>query len=95
MIVGESFNSDLLIPQIIEYEKKKFSCGCIVDYRILEYRDVLTDEQTRGNLPELKGGIKYMVDVASTKNGVGYRDWVHIDGFSTNIVDFITANEKE
>ena len=56
---------------------------------------VLTDEQSAtrvGNpLKHVKG---YMVNVASYKNGIGYGDWVHLDGWSEAIVDYIQQFEK-
>lgn len=52
---------------------------------------VITDEQTHdgiSSLPEI--GEKYLVNVASARNGVGYRNgWVHVDGFSEGVVRFI------
>jgi hypothetical protein len=39
-----------------------------------------------------------MINVASAKNGVGYGEWIHIDGFSESIFRFIQeyeANEYE
>jgi len=35
-----------------------------------------------------------MINVATNKNGVGYGDWVHIDGFSEAVVNYIQAYEK-
>jgi 60 kDa SS-A/Ro ribonucleoprotein len=37
----------------------------------------------------------YMINVASAKNGVGYGKWVHIDGFSENVIRFIQAYESD
>jgi 60 kDa SS-A/Ro ribonucleoprotein len=59
---------------------------------------VITDEQdTGGNVrtcPAPRAGARgYMVNVASTKNGVGYGPWTHIDGFSENVLRWITESE--
>ena len=54
---------------------------------------VVTDEQSRSRVPDPKGR-GYMINVASYKNGVGYGGWVHIDGFSEAVVNFIQAYEK-
>lgn len=35
----------------------------------------------------------YMINVASAKNGVGYGPWVHIDGFSEQVLRFIAERE--
>lgn len=55
---------------------------------------VISDEQAcdRVGDPVKKG---YMINVASAQNGVGYGPWVHIDGMSEAVVNFITAHEKD
>ena len=40
------------------------------------------------------GAVSYMVNVAPYRNGVGYGKWVHVDGFSEVIVDYICEYEK-
>ena len=37
----------------------------------------------------------YMINVASYKNGVGYGEWTHIDGWSEAVVDYIRALESD
>jgi 60 kDa SS-A/Ro ribonucleoprotein len=68
---------------------------------------VITDEQAtdpsrygywiQGRVKTLPGPKKrgYMVNVASAKNGVGYGPWVHIDGFSENVIRFISETEND
>lgn len=34
-----------------------------------------------------------MINVATYQHGVGYHDWVHIDGFSESVVTFIQQLE--
>lgn len=55
---------------------------------------VITDEQTADRIPTV-AGKNYMLNVACEKNGVGYGDFVHIDGFSEACVDYIIESEKE
>jgi 60 kDa SS-A/Ro ribonucleoprotein len=54
---------------------------------------VITDEQSHDRVaaPRGKG---YMINVASVRNGVGYGPWVHIDGFSEAIVNYIRELEN-
>jgi hypothetical protein len=54
---------------------------------------VITDEQShdRVSAPRAKG---YMINVASARNGVGYGPWVHIDGFSEAIINYIHELEN-
>jgi len=53
---------------------------------------VLTDEQSQDAVPDPKG-VAYMVNLASEKNGVGYGPWIHVDGWSESVIDFITELE--
>jgi 60 kDa SS-A/Ro ribonucleoprotein len=36
----------------------------------------------------------YMINVASNKNGVGYGQWLHIDGWSDKVLDYIVKYES-
>lgn len=54
---------------------------------------VITDEQSASCVPGPKGK-GYMINVASNKNGVGYHEWTHIDGFSENVILFIVETES-
>ena len=55
---------------------------------------VLTDEQSDDPVPAPQG-LGYMINVASNKNGVGYGDWVHCDGWSEAVVNWISSLERE
>jgi len=59
---------------------------------------VITDEQSHDsvNNPFQKTGAKaYLINVASERNGVGYKNgWSHIDGWSEACVDYIVAEES-
>lgn len=55
---------------------------------------VITDEQSQDPVPNPVVKNAYMINVASDKNGVGYGPWVHIDGFSENVLRFIHAHEE-
>ncbi|HRR48561.1 MAG TPA: TROVE domain-containing protein [Bacteroidales bacterium] len=57
---------------------------------------VITDEQSHDNIPvNLPEALYYLINVASYRNGVGYGDWVHIDGFSEAVISYIIEYEKE
>jgi hypothetical protein len=53
---------------------------------------VITDEQSHDPVEQRKG---YMINVASNKNGVGYGQWVHVDGWSDKILDYVVKYEQE
>lgn len=52
---------------------------------------VITDEQSADAVPDFKG---YLINVAANKNGVGYGQCVHIDGWSDKVIDYIIAHEE-
>lgn len=51
---------------------------------------VITDEQAHDTVPNPKAR-GYVINVASYKNGVGYGQWMHIDGWSEAIIEYIRA----
>jgi 60 kDa SS-A/Ro ribonucleoprotein len=54
---------------------------------------VITDEQTADAVPA-PTAAGYVINVASYKNGVGYGKWMHIDGWSEAVIDYIRAFES-
>lgn len=63
---------------------------------------VLTDEQdtdstARGNAAKANtfGRRNYLINVASNRNGIGYKSWTHIDGFSEAVLKWIPLFEQE
>ena len=54
---------------------------------------VITDEQVHDKLPR-QTAKPYMINVASYKNGVGYGDWTHIDGWSESVIGYIRELES-
>lgn len=53
---------------------------------------VITDEQSHDAVPN-PWARGYVINVASYKNGVGYGRWVHIDGWSEAVIEYIRAAE--
>lgn len=57
---------------------------------------VITDEQSQDRATTPVAKRAYMINVASAKNGVGYGPfWVHLDGFSENVIRFIQETEND
>ncbi len=56
---------------------------------------VISDEQTEDRVPTPVAKMSYMINVASSANGVGYgKGWTaHLDGFSEGIVRYIAELE--
>jgi hypothetical protein len=53
---------------------------------------VVTDEQSHQAVRAPKGR-GYFINVATNKNGIGYGKWVHIDGWSESILEYIRMFE--
>jgi TROVE domain/von Willebrand factor type A domain len=53
---------------------------------------VITDEQSHDQVPAPRGR-GYVINVASNRNGVGYGAWMHVDGWSEAVVEFIAEVE--
>jgi hypothetical protein len=53
---------------------------------------VITDEQSHDQVPA-PAGRGYVINVASARNGVGYGKWMHIDGWSEAVIDYIAELE--
>jgi hypothetical protein len=53
---------------------------------------VITDEQSHDPIPD-PSGRGYMINVASYQNGVGYGPWMHVEGWSENVVRYIQELE--
>lgn len=53
---------------------------------------IVTDEQSHDGIASPKGR-GYVINVASNKNGVGYGQWLHIDGWSEAVIDYIKYAE--
>ena len=43
---------------------------------------------------QIPGRAGYLINVASAKNGVGYGQWIHIDGWSDKVLDYIVKWEQ-
>lgn len=54
---------------------------------------VISDEQTRTQVPDPVAQKAYMINVACAENGIGYGAWTHIDGFSESVLRFIREYE--
>lgn len=57
---------------------------------------VITDEQSRDQLPKLQNGCRgYVMNVAPYQNGIAWGEWTTVSGFSENLVKFIAEVERE
>lgn len=55
---------------------------------------VVTDEQSRDDVPDPVGRHGYVINVAPYANGVGYGPWHHVDGWSEQVIRWISESER-
>jgi hypothetical protein len=68
---------------------KRVESDCAAGYdRIV----VITDEQSHDSMAAPRGR-GYAINVASNRNGVGYGEWTHVDGWSEAVVEYIAELE--
>jgi len=55
---------------------------------------IITDEQSADQVPNPKGK-GYIINVASYENGIGYGPYIHINGWSEAVLDYIREYENQ
>jgi len=55
---------------------------------------IITDEQSHDGVCNHMGKYGYIINVASYQNGVGYGQFMHINGFSEKVLDYIRESER-
>lgn len=56
---------------------------------------VFTDEQSHDPVRNPRAKKGYVINVANHQNGVGYGEWIHIDGFASSTLDWLVQYERE
>ena len=74
------------------YEKEKNADRIIV---ITDEQDCEVDDTKSPMKANAFGKQNYLINISVEKNGIGYDKWVHIDGWSEAIVNFIQQYERQ
>lgn len=61
---------------------------------ITDEQDCSIDDKDKAHLAQTFAKNNYMLNVSSEKNGIGYGSWIHIDGFSSSVADYIHSIEQ-
>lgn len=56
---------------------------------------LITDEQSHQAVRALPNTQKYVINVAAYRNGIGYGEFTHIDGWSEAVLDYIRVSEDQ
>ncbi|MBR0518450.1 TROVE domain-containing protein [bacterium] len=54
---------------------------------------IITDEQSADKIPP-PNGKGYIINIANYEKGIGYDEWIHINGWSEAVISYITELEK-
>lgn len=81
----------IFLTQVMKYVKNEQKTA----NRII----LITDEQDCDNInsparADAFGDKNYIINIASSKNGIGYGKWTHISGWSESVINYIMAYEK-
>jgi 60 kDa SS-A/Ro ribonucleoprotein len=89
-IVGSQAHSGTYLKRALgELSAKK-------DWKELERLIVVTDEQSHDGILPAWTKKAYVVNVAPYKHGISYGNgWMHVDGWSERILDYVAAMEEE
>jgi 60 kDa SS-A/Ro ribonucleoprotein len=86
----------IFLKQVMDYvynlEKSNDVARIIV---ITDEQDCDTDPAKSPSKANTFGANNYLINIANEKNGIGYDKWVHIDGFSEAVIDYIQAFEDQ
>jgi hypothetical protein len=82
----------IFLTQVMDYVRKE-------EHGTADRIVVITDEQdcdlvNKPSSAQPFGKKNYLINVASYKNGIGYGEWVHIDGWSEAVVEYIRELEQ-
>lgn len=82
------------LAQAVDIVNKQYPCDRLIVITDEQATGVLSNQMGGGRLPAPKAPKAYMINVGTAKNGVGYGNgWVHIDGFSENVLRYIREME--
>ena len=80
----------IFLAQVMDYIHEQEGS---VDRVIVITDEQDTDQRRDPTMARLIGDNNYLINVASYKNGIGYKKWTHIDGWSEAVIDYIRASE--
>jgi len=84
----------IFLKQVMDYiyQKENSADRVIV---ITDEQDCSKDSEDSPLKANAFGVNNYLINVASAENGIGYDKWVHLNGFSDAVLNYIIEYEKE
>jgi hypothetical protein len=92
-LMGEIGGGGIFLTQCMKYvyEKEKEAERIIV---ITDEQDCDTDVNKSPSKARTFGKKNYLINISCEKNGVGYKNWIHIDGWSEAVIEYIKAFDQ-
>lgn len=83
----------IFLTQVTEFlrEKEKEAARIIV---ITDEQDCDHDPARAASNAKPFGKFNYIINVGTSRNGIGYKKWTHIDGWSEAVLNYILVNEQ-
>lgn len=83
----------IFLKQVMDYvyEEEKTADRIIV---ITDEQDCSAGSEDSPQKANAFGKYNYMLNVASNENGIGYDKWIHINGFSEAVINYIIESER-
>lgn len=91
---GKIGGGGIFLTQVMDfvYDKEKSADRVIV---ITDEQDCDNDDARSPLKANTFGKQNYLINISVEKNGIGYDKWVHIDGWSEAVVQFIQEYERQ
>jgi hypothetical protein len=92
---GRLGGGGIFLTQVMDYVRKHEQGDFERIIVITDEQDCERDPARAASRANTFGAHNYLINIANEKNGIGYRKWLHIDGFSESVINYIFAEEGQ
>jgi hypothetical protein len=85
----------IFLTQVMDYVRKHERGDFARVIVITDEQDCERDPNRAASRANTFGEHNYLINIANEKNGIGYKKWLHIDGFSEAVINYIFAEEGQ
>src|SRR5208282_4837863 len=85
----------IFLTQVMDYVRKHEQGDFERIILITDEQDCERDPNRAASKANTFAGHNYLINIANEKNGIGYKKWHHIDGFSESVISYIFAEEGQ
>jgi 60 kDa SS-A/Ro ribonucleoprotein len=92
---GRLGGGGIFLTQMMDYVRKHEQGDFERMIVITDEQDCERDPARAASRANTFGAHNYLINIANEKNGIGYKKWHHIDGFSEAVINYIFAEEGQ